>query len=116
MDPAIHFFHDFWWKSMLNFHTYLIVLQQDDLAMGKSFLDFLKLRTKILKCEEPSTGLAPREGMLLEISLPSRSYHLNDFNFRIQGETALICDLYSKAKAVTNVTKKFKVGNLNEFY
>jgi len=25
--------------------------------------------------------------------------HLNDFNLRMQGETSLICDLYSKVKA-----------------
>ncbi|XP_029655539.1 uncharacterized protein LOC115229305 [Octopus sinensis] len=50
--------------------------------------------------ESPSKVLLKDSEWLWKLAFSADlTMHLNDFNLRIQGETSLICDLYSKVKA-----------------
>ncbi|CAI9718805.1 transcription factor II-I repeat domain-containing 2-like [Octopus vulgaris] len=73
------------------------------LSYGKILARFFELRTEIeifLNEKNHSQVLLKDSEWLWKLAFSADlTMHLNDFNLRIQGETSLICDLYSKVKA-----------------
>jgi len=73
------------------------------LSYGKKLSRFFELRTEtelFVNERNHSQVLLKDSEWLWKLAFSADlTMHLNDFNLRIQGETSLICDLYSKGKA-----------------
>jgi len=96
-------FRDFLEEINAEFHDLPYHTPVRWLSNGKSLSRFFELRTEIeifLNERNHSQVLLKDSEWLWKLAFSADlTMHLNDFNLRIQGETSLICDLYSKVKA-----------------
>jgi len=96
-------FRDFLEEINAEFHDLPYHTSVRWLSNGKSLSRFFELRTEIeifLNERNHSQVLLKDSEWLWKLAFSADlTMHLNDFNLRIQGETSLICDLYSKVKA-----------------